>query len=182
MTEDEFHLTPLDIRTQVFRRTMRGYDPAAVEEFRERIAAEVERLIREKAVADEQLRSFREQLKGFREREKATSEALVMAQQLREEAEQSAQKEAEAILRDARIQAEDLVKEARQAEQAVHREIEAGHRQLASYLASFRVLLERNLAEVEAVEGRERNGRPPMGSVDGRPLDRHSGPLPTEGT
>ena len=182
MTEDEFHLTPIDIRTQAFRRIMRGYDPAAVEEFRERVAAEVERLIREKAVNDERLRSFREQLKGFREREKATSDALVMAQELREEAEQSAEKEAEAILRDARIEAEALVKEARQAEQAVHRDIEAGHRQLNSYLASFRVLLERNLAEIEAVEGRERNGRPPMGPVDGRPSNRHSGPLPTEKT
>ena len=34
MTEDSFRLTPLDIRTLQFRRRMRGYDQAAVEEFR----------------------------------------------------------------------------------------------------------------------------------------------------
>ena len=44
MTDDSFNLTPLDVRTQQFRRTVRGYDPAAIEEFRERIAAEVERI------------------------------------------------------------------------------------------------------------------------------------------
>ena len=78
------------------------------------------------------------QLRSFREREKALSEALVVAE--------------------ARAEAASIVNDARQAEQAVRRDIESTRRQPASYLASFRVLLERNLAEVEAVEARERNG------------------------
>jgi len=156
MTEDSFNLTPLDVRTQQFGRALRGYDQVAVEEFRERVANELERLLREKAVNDEQIKNFREQLKSFRERDKAMSEALVGAEQLREEAEQHAQRKAESILREARIEAEANLNDARQAEQAVLRNIEAAHRQLAAYLASFRVLLERNMAEVEAVEERER--------------------------
>lgn len=157
MTEDGFHLTPLDIRTQEFGKALRGYDPAGVEEFRERVAAEVERLLRENAVMEEQVRNFREQLKAFREREKAMSEALVVAQQLRDDVEQSAGREADAMIRDARSESENIIKQARQAEDAVRRDIEACHRQLAAYLASFRVLLERNLAELEAVEARQRS-------------------------
>jgi DivIVA domain-containing protein len=166
MTEDSFNLTPLDVRTQQFGRTLRGYDQAAVEEFRERVASELERLLREKAVADEQVRNFREQLKSFRERENALSEALVGAEQLRDDTEQHAQRKAESILREAQIEAEANLNDARQAEQAVLRDIEAAQRQLASYLASFRVLLERNLAEVEAAEERERAGADPGRSSD----------------
>ncbi len=158
MTEDSFRLTPLDIRTLQFRRTIRGYDPAAVDEFRGHVASEVENLLREKAVSDEQVRSFRDQLKSFREREKALSEALVVAEQLRQDAEEHANKQAEMTIREARAEAASILNDARQAEQAVRRDVESTQRQLASYLASFRVLLERNLAEVEAVEARERNG------------------------
>ena len=157
MTEDSFRLTPLDIRTLQFRRRMRGYDPAAVEEFRGHVASEVENLLREKAVTDEQVRNFRDQLKSFREREKALSEALVVAEQLRQEAEEHANRQAEMIIREARADAASIMNDARQAEQAVRRDVESIRRQLASYLASFRVLLERNLAEVEAVEARERS-------------------------
>ena len=164
MTEDGFQLTPLDIRTQQFRRVVRGYDPAIVEEFRDRIATELERLLREKAVTEEQVRSFREQLKTFREREKALSEALVVAEQLRHGSEQRANAQAEATVREARTDAANILNEARQAEQAVLRDLEASQRQLAAYLASFRVLLERNLAEVEAAETQVRNASQPGAS------------------
>ena len=79
MTDDGFHVTPLDVRTQAFAKTLRGYDVAGVEEFRNGVAAELERLLRENAVLEEQVRNFREQLKSFRERENAMSEALVVA-------------------------------------------------------------------------------------------------------
>lgn len=174
MTDDSFDLTPLDIRTQQFRRTVRGYDPAAVEEFRERIAADVERLLREKAVSEEQVRNFREQLKTFREREKAMSEALVVAEQLRHGSEQRANDQAEAIIQQARAEADTMVNDARLAEKSVRRDIQATRRQLNSYLAAFRVLLERNLAEVEAVESQQRN----ESQVEPVAIPRASRPIP----
>ena len=47
MNDETFRLTPADIRTQPFRRTPLGYDVPAVEEFRQRVADEFERLMRE---------------------------------------------------------------------------------------------------------------------------------------
>jgi len=161
MTEDSFRLTPLDIRTLQFRRTIRVYDPAAVEEFHGHVASEIENLLREKAISDEQVRNFRDQLQSFREREKALSEALVVAEQLRQKAEEHANRQTGMIILEVRAEAVSILNDARQVEQAVRRDIESTRRQLASYLASFRVLLERNLAEVEAAEARERNGGRP---------------------
>ena len=83
MSEDAFHLTPLDIRKQEFRRALRGYEPVGVEDFRMRVADELERILREKAQLEERLAALGEQLRAFRDRERAMNEALVAAQQLR---------------------------------------------------------------------------------------------------
>jgi len=38
VSDDAFNLTPLDIRKQEFRKTLRGYDTAGVEDFQVRVA------------------------------------------------------------------------------------------------------------------------------------------------
>lgn len=161
MTDNGFHLTPIDVRSQEFPIKFRGYDPAAVEEFRNRVADEMERLLRERIALDERVQNFREQLKAFREREKAMSEALVAAQQLRVDAEHAAQKAGEQIIRDAHSEAERLLAEARDLEKTLRRDHASAQRQFSGYLAGFRSLLERNLAEVEALEVRDHNSGAP---------------------
>src|SRR5262245_32890302 len=82
VSEGAFTLTPLDIRKQEFRKTLRGYDTLSVEDFRMRVADALERAIRDRQVLEERLAALTEQLRVFREREKAMNEALVAAQQL----------------------------------------------------------------------------------------------------
>ena len=77
MSESAFHLTPLDVRKQEFRRSLRGYEPVGVEDFRGRVADELERILREKSVLEERLSALGEQLQAYRERERAMNEALV---------------------------------------------------------------------------------------------------------
>lgn len=161
MSDAGFHVTPVDIRSQEFRRTIRGYDPTGVDDFRLRVAAEVERLLRERAVLEERVQTSREQLKAFREREQALNEALVSAQQLRADTEQSAQRQSELTVREARAEADRILAEARAAEQAIRRDIEAAQRHFTAYLASFRTLLERYLSEADALEAHTRDGSPP---------------------
>lgn len=161
MTDSEFRLTPIDVRSQEFRRMLRGYDPAEVEDFRERVAQEIERILREKLQLDERITAMREQLKALREREKAINDALVTAQELRADTQDSAKKEAELIVREARAEADQIIAEARKVELAVRDGVEDAQIQFSSYLASFRQLLERQLAQVDALEAFERNGEPP---------------------
>lgn len=158
---DEFRLTPADVRAQEFRRGAFGYNVAGVEDFRQRAAEEMERLLRERATLEERLQNFREQLKSFREREKALNDAVVMAQQVRADAQEAAQKDAELLLREARQEADALLIEARADETAVRRDIEEAQRQFSAYLAAYRRLLERQLAEVDALAEHERDGSPP---------------------
>jgi DivIVA domain-containing protein len=161
MSDSGFHLTPVDIRAQEFTRALFGYERAGVEDFRTRVAEELERLIRERATMEERLNSFREQLKAYRDREKAINDALVLAQQLRAETEQAAARSAELAVSEARARADAVVGEARSREEEVRRDIEQAHRQFSAYIASFRLLLERQLSELDALEAHERDGSPP---------------------
>jgi len=152
MTDDAFQLTPHDIRSQEFQRAVRGYERLQVDEFKGRVADEMERLLRERGQLEERIRNFQEQLRAFRDRERAMNEALVAAQQLREEVKAQADVQAEAILREARTEAMRIVTHSHLEEQQLRERIEALHRQFATYLASFRALLERHLGEVEGYQ------------------------------
>jgi DivIVA domain-containing protein len=153
MSEDTFHLTPLDIRRQEFRRSLRGYEPTGVEDFRARVAEELERVIRERAVLEERVSALTEQLRVFREREKAMNEALVAAQQLREETRAAAEREAQVIVREAQNEASRVVDAARNDEVAIQARASEAERQFMGYVGGFRALLERQLAELRALDG-----------------------------
>lgn len=153
MSEDTFHLTPLDIRRQEFRRSLRGYEPVGVEDFRTRVAEELERVIRDRAVLEERLAALTEQLRVFREREKAMNEALVAAQQLREETRTAAEREAQVIVREAQTEAARIVDAARSDEVSIQARASDAERQFMAYVGGFRALLERQLAELRALDG-----------------------------
>ena len=161
MNDEGFRLTPVDVRAQEFRRGALGYDTAAVEDFRSRVAEELERLLRERATLDERLQNLREQLKSYREREKALNDAVVMAQQVKAEAEEAAKRDSDLTVREANSKAEEILAEARATEADVRRDIEEAQRHFSSYLVAFRLLLERQLAEVDALAEHEKDGSAP---------------------
>jgi len=161
MNDQEFRLTPADVRAQRFRRVAFGYEQAVVEDFRARVADELERLMRERAALEERLQSSREQLKAYRDREKALNDAVVMAHQVREDMQQSARRESESLLREARVKADEILAEARTVEASIRHDIEEAQRQFVAYIAAFRRLLDRQQAEVDALAEHERDGSPP---------------------
>jgi len=162
MTDDAFHLTSHDVRAQEFQRTLRGYDVTQVDEFKQRMAEEIDRLVRERVQLDERVKGMGEQLRAYRDRERAMNDALVAAQQLRNEAQAQADRErdvrlreteteAERMLLEARTTAERILHQARSEEQRLLQGNEMVRRQFMGYLASFRHMLERQLHEVEAL-------------------------------
>jgi DivIVA domain-containing protein len=150
MIDEAFHLTPLDVRRYEFGTALRGYDRERVNQFREQVAEEMERLARLNQDLDAKARSFHEQLRAFRERDKALNEALVSAQQLRAELRDQAEREADLMLREARAEAARIVDDARVEIVRVEQQLEAMQRTHRSYVAHLRSLAERHLAEAGA--------------------------------
>ena len=164
MSNDAFHLTSHDVRAQEFHRVLRGYDPVRVDEFKQRMAEEIDRLVRDRVQLDERVKGMSDQLKSYRDRERAMNDALVQAQQLRTDSQsqvdrerdlvmREAQAQAEAIRLEARTEAERFLLDARNEQQRLLHGNEAAGRQYQTYLASYRQLLERQLQELEALAG-----------------------------
>jgi DivIVA domain-containing protein len=149
-------LTPLDVKKKKgdFRRAMRGYDPSSVDDFLEQVAARMEALVRENLETATRLASMTEAISGYRERERAMNEALVSAQQLREEVREQAAREADLVLREARAEAERIVGEARRQATSAAEALRRIEGQRVRFLRLFRTLVERQIQEIEQEEER----------------------------
>lgn len=152
MNDEIFHLTPLDVRRTEFPRALRGYDTARVEQFREQVADELERLTRINQDLEQKARGFHDQLKSFRDRDKALNEALVSAQQLRTEIREQAERESQLTLREAQAEADRILGDAQSNIRRIEDELAALERFRRNYLTQLRVFVERQLAEISAAE------------------------------
>ena len=152
MIDESFHLTPLDVRRYDFGSALRGYDKQRVDQFREQVAEELERLTRLNQDLDGKAKSFHEQLRAFRERDKALNEALVSAQQLRAEIREQAEREAQLILREARAEGDRQLESTKADIRRLREHIESLDRVRRSYLAQMRSFCERQLGEIEAAQ------------------------------
>jgi DivIVA domain-containing protein len=150
--DETFHLTPLDVRRYDFGKAMRGYDPKRVEQFREQVAEELERLTRAVVDLDTKAKGFHEQLRAFRERDKALNDALVSAQQLRNEIRESSEREASLIVREARAAGEEQLEAARSEVRRIEGRLQELERARRAHLAQLRQMTERQLAEITAAE------------------------------
>src|SRR5687768_7442842 len=166
MSDEAFHLTPIDIRRYDFGSALRGYDKARVDQFRDQVAAEVERLIRANQDLEQKAKGFHEQLRAFRERDKALNDALVSAQQLRSEIREQADREAQLVVREAQVEAERNMEYARAELSRMEEQIGALDRMRRTYVAQMRTLVERQLAELSAAEAAPMP-RPPYPGASG---------------
>ena len=152
MEDASFHLTPLDVRRYEFGSALRGYDKQRVDEFREQVAAELERLVRLNQELEQKARNFHEQLRAFRERDKALNDALVSAQQLRAEMREQAEREGQIVRREAEAEASRILDGARTEVRRFEEEIAGLERMRRTHIAQLRAFVQRQLSEIEAAE------------------------------
>lgn len=79
-------ITPLDIRKQPFRRTLRGFDPDAVNSFLEMVASEYETIIKQNNEFATQIKSLEQRLDSYIKIERVLNETLLTAQKATDEA------------------------------------------------------------------------------------------------
>src|SRR5690606_26636664 len=91
-----------------FKRAMRGYEPGLVDDFLDVVADRLEELVRDNLGHAEKLRQLEQQVSDYKERERALTDALVSAQELREEMRAQSTREAELARRGAEQDAERI--------------------------------------------------------------------------
>ncbi|MBN1480092.1 DivIVA domain-containing protein [candidate division KSB1 bacterium] len=145
-------LTPLDIRKQEFKKTMRGFDPEEVEAFLVMVADELELHIREKNQLNDELIRLRTQLKDYQRVESTLRDTLVRAQSTVEDSRANSRREAEIIIHEAEIQADNIIKEAREELLSIRHEISLLRAQKEAIAKRLRHMLESQLEMLEVME------------------------------
>lgn len=138
-------LTPLDVRKKKedFKRAVRGYDAQQVDAFLDVVADRLETLVREHGSLGDKVGHLDGSLKTYQERERALNEALLAAQELREEARSQAERDASVRLREAETHAEAILLDADQAIRHSQRRLEDLRARRRQFLKSLRTMMDR---------------------------------------
>jgi cell division initiation protein len=142
-------LTPVDIQNKEFSRTIRGFSPAEVDEFLDRVAKDFEELIKENISGKEQFSQVKEKLNYYHRLEETLHNAIVVAQETAEDVKRNASKEADLIRREAERDASRILDDARYKASRILSEHEELYKQAQIYKMRFRSLVEAQLAALE---------------------------------
>jgi cell division initiation protein len=116
-------ITPLDIQQKQFPVKFRGFEEEEVDSFLELVREEMEELLRENASLREDTKRLEKQVKEYRSIESALRDMLITTQQMIEEYQVNAKKDAELIKKEAELRAEEIVKEAQEKIIRIHEDI-----------------------------------------------------------
>lgn len=147
-------LTPLEVRKKKgdFRRGIRGYDQPQVDEFLDVVADRLDQLVRESMALKEKVGRLEQQVTDFRAREKALTEALVSAQELREDMKTQVAREADLARRQAEQEVETIrgrAEQLREQEEATLQRLRGRQLQIVQ---TYREFLQRELSDLSSIE------------------------------
>lgn len=118
------NVTPLDLRQQQFRSSMRGYDRDEVTAFLAEVAADYEAALQEADKMRQEVARLESLVNEHREHERNLRNTLLTAQRLADEIKDNANQQAATIVREAEGRAELVLEKAQARVEDVHREID----------------------------------------------------------
>jgi cell division initiation protein len=140
-------LSSLDVVNQAFKKTMRGYDPAEVDEFLDKVAECIQVYVQRTKDYERIMEEQAERLGDYDNIKGSLHEALLMAQRTSEEKLRNATRVAEETMNSANLACEDrLAAAAKTAEEKINQANVAAE----NILAEARVKAERLVHEAEA--------------------------------
>ena len=155
-------ISPLDVRNQIFRRKLRGFDPDEVRHFLEAVADCMEEMLKEKEQLERENSVLHEKADVFTQMETALRETMVTAQKISDEAKVNAQKEADNILRQAELDARSRVEDASRRVDDIKRMQGDAKARTSAFITKLRSLLEGHLSFLGSIESEVRSEDPPQ--------------------
>lgn len=145
-------ITPLDIKKQEFKKSMRGFDPVEVETFLEMVAEEFEHLIKEKNSLSDEVLKLKTQLHDYQQVEKTFKDSLMSAQQTINQSRENSKKEANLIIKEAELKADKILEDTKIRLIEMKNELMIIKSQKDSFARRLRHLLESQLELIGVLE------------------------------
>lgn len=134
-------LTPLDIRKQEFKKTLRGFDPIEVQTFLEMVAEEFEQIQEENKQMNRKVVELETKLNDYQETEKNLRETLLNVQEVKKQSEESSRRQADLIIKEAELKALEIVETARKQARQMRDDVNMLRNQKESFINRLRQIL-----------------------------------------
>jgi cell division initiation protein len=145
-------LTPIEIRKQEFKKSMRGYDAVEVDTFLETVAKECERTESENEKLQKEVGALKAELKHFKDAEKTLKQTLYNVQETSQQSRENSQKEASIVKKEAELAAANILEKAKLNVHKMRDEINALKQQKESFISRLRHLLSSQLELIDVLE------------------------------
>jgi cell division initiation protein len=145
-------LSPLDITKHEFSRAWRGYDPAEVQAFLERVSDEVSALQSQITTLTEQNRAYAAKLGAYQDMERNLRDSLVATQESQKLAREQVETEKQQMLREARLDVEQMKLDAERQIAGLYEELRSLKLHRDAYVKRLRFLLKAQTELIDLIE------------------------------
>lgn len=142
-------ITPLDVRKQDFRKSVRGFDCDEVRAFLTTLADEYEAVLVDNKVLRERLTDQDEKIGEYQGMERTLRDTLMTAERVMQESKDNATREGDLVIQEAHLKAKGILEECRVRTEELRREIIGLRKEKETYLARFKGLAEAQIAFIE---------------------------------
>jgi cell division initiation protein len=146
-------ISPLDVRNQVFKRKMKGYDQDEVKQFLDAVADRMEQMLKAKEELATENAALKQKAAYYVDMEQTLKDTLVTAQKISADARANAKQSAQNILREAEIEAEKKVSSIVGQVEHIARSRDTLKAETMALIVKLRSMIEAQLSYVASMEG-----------------------------
>jgi cell division initiation protein len=145
-------ISPLDIRNQVFKKKLKGYDPDEVKQFLDAVADRMEQMLKAAEMLEKDLAAQREKTEVYAKMEQTLRDTLLTAQKLGADTKVNAEASATNIIKEAEIEAKKRMAEAAGRVETIGKHRDMIKSETLALVAKVRSLVEAELSFLKGVE------------------------------
>jgi cell division initiation protein len=145
-------ITPIEIKRQEFKRSIRGYDTVEIDTFLEMIGDEFEQLIEENKIKQQRIIELETELKNYKEVERTLKQTLMNVQESSNQSRENSKKEADLILKESKLAAAEMIEKARRETQKLKEEMITLQTQKQALITRLRHILSSQMELLEVLE------------------------------
>lgn len=142
-------ITPFEIESKEFSKSMRGYNVEEVDEFLDIIIVDLQKLLAENDSLKNTVKNLQQDLNQYKRSEASVLNTLESAKKLMSDISESAEKRAEIIIHNAQAEADSIQRDARESVSKLTEEGEKLKFKVAKFRERYRQLLEDQLSQIE---------------------------------
>jgi cell division initiation protein len=145
-------ISPLDVRSQVFKRKFKGCDPDEVKQFLDAVADRMEGMLKAKEELEKECVALREKIGAYSRMEQTLRDTLLTAQKVSADARSNAEQTAQNMIKEAEMEAKKRLTSASGQVEGILKNRDMLRAETMALAAKLKSLMEAQITFIESME------------------------------